>query len=94
VAESHALYTVRVRDGRRAAFASFLRERGIETAVHYPLPLHRQPALLSLGLGLDLGALPNAERAAEEVLSLPLYPAMTFEQIDYVADSAREFFSR
>ncbi|HWA74832.1 MAG TPA: DegT/DnrJ/EryC1/StrS family aminotransferase [Polyangiaceae bacterium] len=90
--QSYALYTVRVTDGRRDALARFLAEHGIETAVHYPLPLHRQPALLALGLGLDWTALPNAERAAEQVLSLPLYPELSFDQLDHVARTVRQFF--
>jgi dTDP-4-amino-4,6-dideoxygalactose transaminase len=92
-AASFALYTVRVTDGRRDALALFLRERGVETAIHYPIPLHRQPALLALGFGLERGALPHAERAAGEVLSLPMYPELGFDQLAYVVDRVREFFA-
>jgi dTDP-4-amino-4,6-dideoxygalactose transaminase len=91
-AASFALYTVRVTDGRRDALALFLRERGVETAIHYPIPLHRQPALLELGFGLERGALPHAELAADEVLSLPMYPELGFDQLGYVVDRVREFF--
>jgi dTDP-4-amino-4,6-dideoxygalactose transaminase len=90
--ESFALYTVRVSDARRDGLAMFLRERGIETAVHYPLPLHRQPALLAAGLGLERGTLPEAERAADEVLSLPLYPELGFDQLGYTVERIREYF--
>jgi dTDP-4-amino-4,6-dideoxygalactose transaminase len=73
---SHSVYTVRVKCGRRDALATALREAEIETAVHYPLGLHRQPALVERGLGLPAGSLPVAERAAGEVLALPVYPEL------------------
>ena len=91
VSPSHALYTLRVSGGVRDPLAAFLRERGVETAVHYPVPLHRQRALLERGLGLELGALPHAERAADEVLSLPLYPELGFDQLGYVVEQVREY---
>ncbi|MGA8222600.1 MAG: DegT/DnrJ/EryC1/StrS family aminotransferase [Candidatus Acidiferrales bacterium] len=62
-----------------------LSERGIETAVHYPRPLHLQTAYSSLGY--PLGTFPLSERACEHVLSLPIYPQMTAEQVNYVAES-------
>jgi dTDP-4-amino-4,6-dideoxygalactose transaminase len=67
-----------VRHPRRDAVRAALRERGIGTLVHYPIPLHRQPAFQGLfGGGTSF---PEAERAASEVFSLPLYPAMTDAQ--------------
>jgi dTDP-4-amino-4,6-dideoxygalactose transaminase len=72
----------------RAALAAQLAERGIETAVHYPKPLHLQPAYLSLGF--PRGTFPNAERACDRVLSLPLRPGLRPEQLSFVADSVRE----
>ncbi len=56
---------------------------GIASAVFYPIPLHLQPLYASLGG--RIGDLPVAERAASEVLSLPLYPEMTAAQVDRVA---------
>lgn len=73
---------------RRDHVARHLATRRIDTSVFYPLPLHLQPAYASLG-GKP-GQLPVAERAAHEVLSLPLYPEMTNEQVDRVADAVRE----
>jgi dTDP-4-amino-4,6-dideoxygalactose transaminase len=80
------LYTVRVpeRDRVRDALAA----RGVQTGVHYPLPLHLQPALRDLGLGP--GAFPHAEAAAAEVLSLPLYPEMPADVPERVAAALRE----
>jgi dTDP-4-amino-4,6-dideoxygalactose transaminase len=72
----------------RGAVRSQLGAREIDTAVHYPKPLHLQPACSSLGY--PPGTFPHAERACERVLSIPLYPTMTREQVTYVADSVCE----
>ena len=66
------VYAVRVPERERVAAA--LREQGIGTAVIYPRPLHLQPAFADLGLGT--GSFPNAERAARELLGLPMYPGL------------------
>jgi len=75
---------------QRDAVQRFLRARGVETGLHYPLPLHLQEAYRHLGLGR--GAFPVAERAAHEVLSLPMFPEITPHQIDYVCETVAEFF--
>ncbi|MGA7223328.1 MAG: DegT/DnrJ/EryC1/StrS family aminotransferase, partial [Candidatus Acidiferrales bacterium] len=72
----------------RNAVIAQLAERGIETSVHYPKPVHLQPAYSSLGY--PAGTFPNAERACERVLSLPIFPGMTAEQVNYVATSVVE----
>lgn len=87
-----AIYTVRVRDGRRDELVGFLRARGIESVVYYSRPLHAQPALAFLGHGA--GSFPEAERATTEVLSLPLYPEMSDEQRARVIDAVSNFFGR
>jgi dTDP-4-amino-4,6-dideoxygalactose transaminase len=74
-----------VRHPRRDALAAALRERGVGTLIHYPIPLHRQPAFASLG-GRDL---PVAEKASAEILSLPLYPELTDAQAGLVAEAVR-----
>jgi dTDP-4-amino-4,6-dideoxygalactose transaminase len=81
-------YTLRVE--RRDALQAHLKAKGIGTAIYYPIPLHRQPCFA--GLGYATGSLPHSERAAEEVLSLPIYPELTREQIDYVIAAIREFY--
>ena len=81
-----------VRHPRRDALAAALRDRGIGTLVHYPIPLHLQPAFRGLGGGP--GAFPVAEKAAAEVLSLPLYPELTDEQALAVASAVRELAAR
>lgn len=79
------LYVVRVPDRDRVA--QRMREQGVQVGMHYPLPLHRQPALGHLGYGP--GAFPEAERAAAEVLSLPLYPGITAAQQERVTAALR-----
>jgi dTDP-4-amino-4,6-dideoxygalactose transaminase len=83
--EGHAyhLYVIEVEQRDRVAEA--LRERGIQTGIHYPIPLHLQPAYSELELGR--GAFPRTERSAERVLSLPMFPELTHEQIDLVVDA-------
>jgi len=77
-----------IRHPRRDVLMTRLKERGIETLIHYPIPLHLQPAFASLG-GKG-GDFPEAEAAAGEILSLPLHPGMTDEQARFVAASVRE----
>ena len=67
----------------RDRVAAALREDGIETGLHYPVPVHRLQAFADLGLGP--GSFPVAERIASEGLSLPLYPELAPEQVDFVA---------
>jgi dTDP-4-amino-4,6-dideoxygalactose transaminase len=74
------------RDGLREALSS----AGIESGIHYPVPVHLQPVLA--GLGYRRGAFPNAERLASTSLSLPMYPELTVEEIKRVATATRLFF--
>jgi len=83
-------FTIRV--PRRDALREHLSARGIGHAVYYPLPLHLQPCFAYLGYAP--GACPEAERAANEVLSLPVYPELTRAQLDEVVVAARSFFGR
>lgn len=81
------IYAIRSRE--RDRLGAHLKARGIETGVHYPIPLHLQPAYRDLGY--HNGDFPNAESAANQVLSLPMYPEMTDAQVREVADAVREF---
>ncbi len=82
----HHQYTIRVKN--RDAVQQFLADAGIQTFVYYPVPLHLQP--MYSALAYRPGDLPEAERAAQEVLSLPMYPELRPEQMEYVADTLRE----
>src|SRR5579862_5547178 len=76
----------------RASVIAQLAERGIEPSVHYPKPVHLQPAYSSLGY--PAGTFPHAELACERVLSIPLFPEMTAEQIQYVGNAVLEIVGR
>jgi len=89
-ASAYHLFVIYVPD--RAATASALAQRGIETAVHYPTPLHLQPAYAHLGH--RQGSFPHAERAGQRVLSIPVFPGLTDEQVQHVASSLREIAAR
>jgi dTDP-4-amino-4,6-dideoxygalactose transaminase len=82
-------YTIRV--PRRNELQNFLSDRKIGNAVYYPIPLHLQPIYASLGH--RPGSFPESERAANEVLSLPMFPELQPEQIHRVAESIIEFFA-
>jgi len=76
----------------RDKLQKFLSENGIETGLHYPIPLHLQPCFKSLGY--RKGDFPVAEQLAESGLSLPIYPELTNEQIEYISEKIREFFGK
>ncbi len=80
-------YTIRVE--KRDALQRYLADRKIESTVYYPYPLHLQP--LYSALGHQAGDFPHAERAAQEVLSLPMYPELRNEQIARVVEAVAEF---
>ena len=65
-------------------------ERNIGNAVYYPVPLHLQP--IYAGLGHHRGDFPESERAADEVVSLPMFPELKPEQIQRVAESVAEYY--
>jgi dTDP-4-amino-4,6-dideoxygalactose transaminase len=81
------VYTVRAedRDGLQVA----LNTSGIPTGIHYPVPVHLQPAYADLGYGP--GAFPHAEQAAKQVLSLPLYPELSSQAIGQVVEAVKKF---
>jgi dTDP-4-amino-4,6-dideoxygalactose transaminase len=88
-AGDHVYHLFVVRTSRREALRAFLGERGIATAVHYPIPIHRTGAYAELGLGP--GRLPVAERLAEQICTLPLYTSMSTDEIGRVVDAVQEF---
>lgn len=84
------LYVVRVPD--RAGMMAHLNKAGVGTGIHYPVPVHLQKAFARLGYAA--GAFPVAERLAEEILSLPMYPHLRAEQQQRVADAIHAFTSQ
>ncbi len=83
------VYCIRVPNGRRDDLRKYLGERGIGTQIHYPVPIHLQQS--AEFLGYRKGDLPVTERLAPEVLSIPMYPELTDDQVDRVTTSIREF---
>lgn len=79
-----------IRTPQRDGLARRLSEVGIGTGSHYPVPIHLQPVFAHLGY--RRGDFPNAERYAAEQLSLPLYPGLSAEDVDRVAEAIRAFF--
>jgi dTDP-4-amino-4,6-dideoxygalactose transaminase len=80
-----------IRTKRREALREHLGKNGIGSAVHYPRPVHLQPAYADLGI--EKGSFPEAEAAAQEVLSLPLYPELGEDDVRRVAEEIRNFFA-
>lgn len=78
-----------VRTVTRDKFTEFLRGNSIQTGIHYPIPLHLCEAYSHLGY--KLGDFPIAERVCKEIVSLPMYPELSEEEIRYVADTINEF---
>ena len=77
---------------QRDALMKFLLEQGIESKVHYPIPLHLQPAAVNLGCAK--GDFPMVERLAQEMLSLPVYPELEDQQIQRVIRAVQAFFKK
>ncbi len=76
---------------QRDALQKFLGENGIASGLHYPIPLHLQPCFANLGY--KKGDFPVTEELAEQGLSLPMFPELSDEQIQYVSDKIHEFFN-
>jgi len=83
------VYAIRTRD--RDALISALAEKNIFCGIHYPIPLHLQDAYKYLGY--KRGSFPVAEKCADELVSLPMFPELTKEQIETVADEIKHFIT-
>lgn len=88
VKHGYHLYVIRVKD--RDKLKLFLEENEIGTGLHYPIPLHLTQAYSYLGY--KKGDFPVAEKLADEILSLPMYPELTEEQIEYVCEKIKAFY--
>jgi dTDP-4-amino-4,6-dideoxygalactose transaminase len=81
-----------IQTSKRDPLATYLKERGIQTGIHYPIPNHQQPAVRNA-----MGPQPKLERteeAAKNILSLPMYPELDKEKVDFVCGAIREFFRK
>ena len=85
----HVYYIYAIESPHRDSLAAFLKERSVQTAIRYPIPLHLQPALAHLGY--KKGDFPDAERGANETLSLPINESMSDGQVEYVIEQIREW---
>jgi dTDP-4-amino-4,6-dideoxygalactose transaminase len=84
----HVYHIYAIRTPQRAALQQRLQQHGIETGIHYPIPIHLQPAYANLGYKET--AFPQSEMAAREVLSLPMYPELTRHHLRLVASVVRQ----
>lgn len=89
---THVYHLYVVRTSERDHLQAFLRAREIGALIHYPVPVHRQPAYCQRLRGAD--SLPETERVAREVLSLPIYPELNPDQADQVVTTIREYFEK
>lgn len=88
----HTFHLYVIRTKQRNELAKFLKSKGIETAIHYPVALHNMKAYEYLNY--KPSDFPVANQYQDEILSLPMYPELTESQIKYVADSIKEFFNK
>ncbi len=91
VKASHVFHQFVIRVRRRDELKAFLKERGVDSEIYYPSALHQQPALRSLGY--ETGAFPESERAASEVLALPMFAQLTFAELEIVVAAIGDFLS-
>jgi dTDP-4-amino-4,6-dideoxygalactose transaminase len=87
---THIYHLFIVETAYRDALRGHLTERGIQTGIHYPKPIHLHEAYCDLAL--EVGSFPVAERLARESLSLPMFPELTPDQVDVVTGAIRDFF--
>ena len=87
----HVFHQYVIRAPRRDALRAFLADEGVGSEIYYPLPLHMQESLAFLGY--KRGEFPESERAAEEVLALPIYPELREDEVETVVDAIHRFYA-
>lgn len=85
-------YTVRLKDGRRDELQRYLEEKGVPARVYYPVPLHKQEPYAKAGK-FNEGALEVTNMLSEQVLSLPMHTELSTEQVEYITETVRDFFT-
>jgi len=88
----HVYNQLTIKTPKRDALSAYLTEKSIGNRIYYPVPLHLQECYETLGY--QKGDFPVAEQAAQEVLSLPIYPELTTDQLTYVAETIKQFFDQ
>ena len=88
----HVYHVYAIRSARRQQWQEALHAQGIQTGIHYPIPVHLLPAFADLGY--TAGQFPHSEQAANEVLSLPMFAELTAEQCEVVGNAVRSLASR
>lgn len=88
----HVYHVYAIRTNERELLQPFLQERGVSTGIHYPIPVHLQKAFAELGY--KAGDFPHSEQAANEVLSLPMFPELRPDQQDQVVEALRAWVER
>jgi dTDP-4-amino-4,6-dideoxygalactose transaminase len=78
-----------VQDGQRDAMVDHLKEKGVGSGIYYPVPIHQQTFYVN-ELGYDM-QLPEAEQAAEEVISVPVHPALTQSELEAIVHAVNSF---
>ena len=84
---SHVFYLYVVQVPERGSFRKSLEQAGVATGIHYPIPIHLQPACRHYGY--TRGMLPITEASCERIVSLPMYPEMTEQQVEMVVDAVK-----
>lgn len=87
----HVYHIYAIRAKNRQRLIEHLSSRGVQAAVHYPTPIHLQEAYR--GLGFERGSFPVSEKIQDEIISLPMYPELGEDEIDFVAKAIKEFLA-
>ena len=85
----HVFHLYVVKSKKRDKLQDWLKKKGIFTAVHYPIPVHFQPAYQDIGY--KKGNFPISEKHSREILSLPMYPELKKQQVEYICETINKF---
>jgi len=87
----HVYYVYTIKAKNRDKLSEFLKKNGIATGLYYPVPVHKQPAIMKY---MKTEYLPQTEKCVNEILSLPMYPELKKEQINYIVEKIDEYYNR
>ncbi len=88
---SHVFHQYTIRAKNRDKLAAFLKQKEIDSGIHYPIPIHKQPFYRDLGYK---DFLPVSEKTVEEVLSLPVHPGLSRDDLQKIVEASREFYAK